>query len=110
VITLAGTLGTRLNHVTFGFLGEGRDLDPRLRPARLVLLGSRDASVALSIREKEFVEAARMVGASNRRIIRSHVFHLVRAADRPGDAQRRGVHPREAGLVSRARHPAADGD
>src|SRR4029078_9076639 len=23
VITLAGTLGTRLNHVTFGFLGEG---------------------------------------------------------------------------------------
>jgi ABC-type dipeptide/oligopeptide/nickel transport system permease subunit len=35
-------------------------------------------SVALSIREKEFVEAARMVGASNLRIVRSHVFpHLV---------------------------------
>ena len=35
-------------------------------------------SVALSIREKEFVEAARMVEASNWRIVRSHVFpHLV---------------------------------
>ena len=35
-------------------------------------------SVALSLREKEFVEAARMVGASNWRIIRGHVFpHLV---------------------------------
>ena len=35
-------------------------------------------SVALSLREKEFIEAARMVGSSNRRIIRTHVFpHLV---------------------------------
>jgi peptide/nickel transport system permease protein len=31
----------------------------------------------LSLREKEFVEAARMVGASNRRILRSHLLpHL----------------------------------
>jgi peptide/nickel transport system permease protein len=32
----------------------------------------------LSIREKEYIEAARMIGASDWRIIRSHVFpHLV---------------------------------
>jgi peptide/nickel transport system permease protein len=35
-------------------------------------------SVALSLREKEFIEAARMTGASDFRIIRSHIFpHLV---------------------------------
>jgi peptide/nickel transport system permease protein len=33
---------------------------------------------ALSIREKEYVEAARMIGASDSRIIRSHILpHLV---------------------------------
>jgi ABC-type dipeptide/oligopeptide/nickel transport system permease subunit len=72
-------VGTRLNHVTFGFLGEGVitlilvfGLLGWFYSARVM------RSVALSIREKEFVEAARMVGASNWRIIRSHVFpHLV---------------------------------
>ena len=79
VITLAATLGTRLNHVTFGFLGEGVvtlvlvfGLLGWFYSARVM------RSVALSIREKEFVEAARMVGASNWRIVRSHVFpHLL---------------------------------
>jgi peptide/nickel transport system permease protein len=79
VITLAATLGTRLNHVTFGFLGEGVvtlvlvfGLLGWFYSARVM------RSVALSIREKEFVEAARMVGASNWRIVRSHIFpHLV---------------------------------
>ena len=79
VITLAATLGTRLNSVTFGFLGEGVvtlvlvfGLLGWFYSARVM------RSVALSIREKEFVEAARMVGASNWRIVRSHVFpHLV---------------------------------
>ena len=79
VITLAATLGTRLNGVTFGFLGEGVvtlvlvfGLLGWFYSARIM------RSVALSIREKEFVEAARMVGASNWRIVRSHVFpHLV---------------------------------
>ena len=79
VITLAATLGTRLNGVTFGFLGEGVvtlvlvfGLLGWFYSARVM------RSVALSIREKEFVEAARMVGASNWRIVRSHVFpHLV---------------------------------
>jgi peptide/nickel transport system permease protein len=34
--------------------------------------------IVLSLREKEFVDAARMVGASNIRIIRSHILpHLV---------------------------------
>jgi peptide/nickel transport system permease protein len=78
VITLAGTVGTRLNHVTLGFLGEGVltlvlvfGLLGWFYSARVM------RSVALSIREKEFVEAARMVGASNWRIVRSHVFpHL----------------------------------
>ena len=34
--------------------------------------------ITLSLREKEFVEAARMIGASDMRIVRSHIFpHLV---------------------------------
>jgi peptide/nickel transport system permease protein len=79
VITLAATLGTRLNKVTFGFMGEGVltlilvfGLLGWFYSARVM------RSVALSIREKEFVEAARMVGASRWRILRSHIFpHLV---------------------------------
>jgi peptide/nickel transport system permease protein len=79
VITLAATVGTRLNHVTFGFLGEGVvtlilvfGLLGWFYSARVM------RSVALSLREKEFVEAARATGASNWRIIRSHIFpHLV---------------------------------
>ena len=77
VITLAGTRD-RLNDVrsgssegvvtlvlVFGLLGW-------FYSARVM------RSVALSIREQEFVESARMVGASNWRIVRSHVFpHLV---------------------------------
>lgn len=79
VITLAGTVGASLNKVTFGFLGEG--------VMTLVLIfgllgwfytARVFRSVVLSLREKEFVEAARMVGASNARIIRSHILpHLV---------------------------------
>ena len=79
VITFAGTVGTRLNKVTFGFLGEGV-------LTLIVVFGFLGwfysarviRSVALSFREKEFVEAARMVGSSNWRIIRSHILpHLV---------------------------------
>jgi len=41
-------------------------------PARII------RAVVLSLREKEFVEAARMVGSSDWRIIRSHIMpHLV---------------------------------
>jgi peptide/nickel transport system permease protein len=80
VIALASTAGERLDKITFGgAVGEGVvtlvlvfGLLGWFYSARVM------RSVALSIREKEFVEAARMVGASNWRIIRSHVFpHLV---------------------------------
>ena len=79
VITLAATLGTRLNKVTFGFMGEGVftlilvfGLLGWFYSARVM------RSLALSLREKEFIEAARMVGSSNWRIIRSHILpHLV---------------------------------
>jgi ABC-type dipeptide/oligopeptide/nickel transport system permease subunit len=78
-IALSSTVGQRLNTVTFGFLGQGVftlvlifSLFGWFYPARIV------RSVTLSLREKEFVEAARMVGASDWRIIRSHVLpHLV---------------------------------
>jgi peptide/nickel transport system permease protein len=79
VIALAGVFGDTLNSITFGFLGEG--------VVTLVLIfgllgwfytARVFRSVVLSLRHKEFVEAARMVGASNTRIIRSHILpHLV---------------------------------
>jgi peptide/nickel transport system permease protein len=79
VIALAGTVGTHLNTVTFGFLGKG--------VLTLVLVfgflgwfysARVFRGLVLSLREKEFVEAARMVGASNLRIIRAHILpHLV---------------------------------
>ena len=79
VIALASTIGQRLNDVTLGFLGKGVvtlvlaiGLFSWYYPARIV------RAQVLSIREKEFVEAARMVGASDWRIIRSHILpHLV---------------------------------
>ena len=79
VIALAGTVGTRLNKVTFGFLGEGA-LTLILVFGLLGWFYSARVfrGVTLSLREKEFVEAARMIGASNSRIIRSHILpHLV---------------------------------
>jgi peptide/nickel transport system permease protein len=78
-IALSATVGQRLNDITFGFLGHGVvalvlifSLFGWFYPARII------RSVVLSLREKEFVEAARMVGASDWKIIRSHVLpHLV---------------------------------
>jgi ABC-type dipeptide/oligopeptide/nickel transport system permease subunit len=72
-------VGQRLNTITFGFLGQGVftlvlifSLFGWFYPARIV------RSVTLSLREKEFVEAARMVGSSDWRIIRSHILpHLI---------------------------------
>ena len=79
VIALAAVVGTRLDTITFGFLGEGVvtlvivfGLFTFFYPARVF------RGIALSLREKEFVEAARMVGAGEWRIIRSHIMpHLV---------------------------------
>ena len=80
VIAVAATVGDRLNTITFGGL-----LHPGVftlvmifgifgwfYPARII------RSQILSLREKEFVEAARMTGASDLRIMKSHLLpHLV---------------------------------
>jgi peptide/nickel transport system permease protein len=79
IIALAATIGQRLNNITFGIFGKGVvtlilvfTVFGWFYPARIV------RSSVLSLREKEFVEAARMVGASDLRIMRSHVLpHLV---------------------------------
>ena len=79
IIALAATVGQRLNNITFGIFGKGVvtlilvfTVFGWFYPARIV------RSSVLSLREKEFVEAARMVGASDMRIMRSHVLpHLV---------------------------------
>ncbi|MGH3111058.1 MAG: ABC transporter permease [Gaiellaceae bacterium] len=79
-IALASTAGTRLNDVTFGgVLGEGVvtlvlvfTIFGWYYPARII------RAKVLSLREKEFVEAAHMTGAGDMRIIRSHLLpHLV---------------------------------
>jgi len=78
-IALASTLGNRLNNITLGFLGDGVlslvlviGVFTWYYPARII------RAQVLSLREKEFIEAARMTGASDRRIIKSHLLpHLV---------------------------------
>ena len=78
IIAVRATLGNTLNNITFGFLAPGVvtlvivfSLLGWFYPCRLVR-GS-----VLSLREKEFIEAARMTGAGNWRIMRSHLMpHL----------------------------------
>jgi ABC-type dipeptide/oligopeptide/nickel transport system permease subunit len=63
--------------------------------------------VVLSLREREFIEAARALGASNSRIMFRHLLPnttpvlIVHAADRAGHPARDGV------VVRRVRHPVA---
>jgi peptide/nickel transport system permease protein len=79
VIALAATVGPQLNSVTLGIFPPGVitlvlifSIFGWFYPARIM------RAQVLSIREKEYVEAARMIGASDGRIIRSHVLpHLV---------------------------------
>jgi peptide/nickel transport system permease protein len=79
IIALASTVGDRVNNITLGFLGKGvltlvlvLGFFGWFYPARIV------RAQVLSLREKEFIEAARMVGASDLRIVRSHLLpHLV---------------------------------
>ena len=79
IVAIAATVGEQLNGVTFGFLAPGVftlvlvfSLFSWFYPARIV------RGQVLSLREKEFVEAARMTGASDWRIVRSHLLpHLV---------------------------------
>jgi peptide/nickel transport system permease protein len=79
IIALASTAGPRLDSITLGIFDKGvvtlvliLGFFGWYYPARIV------RAQVLSLREKEFVEAARMVGASDMRIIRSHLLpHLV---------------------------------
>jgi len=79
IIALSATVGPRINHITFGIFPQGVvtlvvvfSLLGWFYPARIM------RAQVLSLREKEFVEAARMIGASDGRIMRSHVVpHLV---------------------------------
>jgi peptide/nickel transport system permease protein len=79
IIALSATVGPRLNHITLGIFAQGVvtlvlvfSILGWFYPARIM------RAQVLSLREKEFVEAARMIGASDTRIMRSHIVpHLV---------------------------------
>ena len=79
IIAISAIAGEQLNGITFGVLAPGVftlvlvfSLLGWFYPARIV------RGQVLSLREKEFVEAARMTGASDWRIVRSHLLpHLV---------------------------------
>jgi peptide/nickel transport system permease protein len=79
IIALASTVGSRLDSFTLGIFSPGVltlvlvfSLFGWFYPCRII------RAQVLSLREKEFVEAARMIGASDWRIIRSHLLpHLV---------------------------------
>jgi peptide/nickel transport system permease protein len=79
IIALASTVGSRLDNVTLGVFGRGVitlvlvfTAFGWFFPCRII------RAQVLSLREKEFIEAARMVGASDWRIIRSHLLpHLM---------------------------------
>jgi peptide/nickel transport system permease protein len=78
-IAVSATVGDRLNKITFGFLAPGVftltlifSLFSWFYMARII------RGQVLSLREKEFVEAARMTGAGDFRIMRSHLLpHIV---------------------------------
>jgi peptide/nickel transport system permease protein len=80
IIAVAATVGERLTPITFGGILQPGVFTLVLifgifgwfYPARII------RSQILSLREKEFVEAARMTGATDFRIMRSHLLpHLV---------------------------------
>jgi peptide/nickel transport system permease protein len=79
IIAISAAFKDTLNEITLGFLAPGVftlvlvfSAFGWFYPARIV------RGQVLSLREKEFVEAARMTGASDWRIIRSHLLpHLV---------------------------------
>jgi peptide/nickel transport system permease protein len=78
-IALAETIGQRLNSITLGIFDPGVvtlvlviSAFSWYYPARII------RGLVLSLREKEFIEAAHMVGAGDWRIIRSHLMpHMV---------------------------------
>jgi ABC-type dipeptide/oligopeptide/nickel transport system permease subunit len=79
IIALAGTAGDRLNDITLGFLAPGVvTLVIVFTVFGWFFIARIVRAQVLSLREKEFIEAARMIGASDARIIRSHLLpHLV---------------------------------
>ena len=102
IIALASTVGDRL---------DNDHLRGSSRPGVVTLVAGLHASSAgstrrgscarqvLSLREKEFVEAARMVGASDWRIIRSHLLpHLVAPIIVFSTLIVAQLHPRRGGL------------
>jgi peptide/nickel transport system permease protein len=79
IIALAATAGDRLNDITLGFLAPGVvTLVIVFTVFGWFFIARIVRAQVLSLREKEFIEAARMIGASDARIIRSHLLpHLV---------------------------------
>jgi peptide/nickel transport system permease protein len=79
IIALAATVGPQLDAITFGIFAPGVitlvlifTVFGWFYPARIM------RAQVFSIREKEYIEAARMIGASDMKIIRSHVLpHLI---------------------------------
>ena len=79
IIALRIVAGPALNNITLGFLPRGVftlalifSVFGWFYPARII------RGVVFSLREKEFIEAARMTGSSDWRIMRSHLLpHLV---------------------------------
>ena len=114
IIALASTVGDSINNITFGgIIGPGvftlfvvLAVFGWFYPARII------RAVVLSLREKEFIEAARMTGSSDWRIIRSHILpHLVAPIIVYATLAVATLHPRRGRpLVPRRRHQAADGE
>src|SRR5262249_57524817 len=78
IIALSATVGPRINHITFGIFPQGVitlvlvfTLLGWFYPARIM------RAQVLSLREKEFVEAAPMIGPRDTPILPSHILpHL----------------------------------
>ena len=79
IIALSGTVGPRLNNITLGIFNPGVvTLVVVLTVFSWFYIARIVRGLVLSLREKEFIEAARMVGSGHSRIIRSHLLpHLV---------------------------------
>jgi ABC-type dipeptide/oligopeptide/nickel transport system permease subunit len=113
IVALASTAGSRLNGITFGgLLGEGVvtlvlvfTVFGWFYPARII------RAKVFSLREKEFIEAALMTGASDARIIRAHLLpHVVAPIIVYSTLIVAGFILSEAALVPRHRHPVANGE
>jgi len=79
IIALSAVAGPELNGITLGFLPKGVVTVTTVLAVFSWFYPARIArALVLSLREKEFIQAARMLGASDFRIIRSHLLpHLV---------------------------------